>query len=77
VCSSDLSLGAGAGWKAWASTAPAPENTWDAHLDVALSRDFGPVNLSPAVHAAWTDLADRAPLASTFVWGGLDVGLAL
>lgn len=72
-----LQLGAGAGWKGYPVGEAPTDNMWDAHVDVGLQKDFDTVYVAPAVHAAWTNLEGRTPLASSFVWGSVNVGVSL
>ena len=73
-----VTLGAGAGFKAYTVPDAPKDNVWDVSLDLALQKDFdNGLYLTPGVHGAWTNLEGKDVAQSMFVWAGMNVGVTL
>jgi hypothetical protein len=69
-----LSLGGALGYKPWTNDSEAEDNTYDVQLDAMMTIPFGNAYVAPAVHVAWTNLADLDLGDEIIVWAGVHLG---
>jgi hypothetical protein len=72
--STELTLGGSSGYKVWTNDPEAGDNTFDVQLDAGLNILFGSAHVAPAVHVAWTNLADLGLGDMLVVWVGVQLG---
>lgn len=72
--STELTLGASTGYKVWTNDPEAEDNTFDVQLDAGLNILFGSAHIAPALHVAWTNLADLGFGDMFVVWVGVQLG---
>lgn len=70
----ELNLGASAGYKLWTNDPDAGDNTYDLQLDAGLNIPLGTAYIAPAIHIAWTNLASGGLGDEVVVWAGVHLG---
>ncbi len=58
----------------WTNDPEAEDNTFDVQLDAGLNIVFGSAHIAPALHVAWTNLADLGFGDMFVVWVGVQLG---